>query len=229
MPHLTPEHFDALRRLDTCSLANAIETFDVRLRNEGFTRGEVRCLAPRPEPMLGYAVTVRMKSSNPPTGAHDYGDRDDWWDYIQELPTPRVLVIEDIDEEPRDSALFGFSHVSIWKALGCIGAVTDGAIRDLPSILESGFHLYGSGLIPSHGYSHIVDVGEDVKVNGLEVSHGDLVHGDVHGVITIPFDIAAKVPEAAAKLKERDRGVIDFCNSADFTIEKLREYLKLHF
>ena len=97
---LTSEQLEILRRLDACTLANAIETFHERLRNEGFADSSVHCLFPRLPPMLGYAATVKIRGSAPPTAAGPYPDRTDWWDYILSLPAPRVVVVQDVATRP---------------------------------------------------------------------------------------------------------------------------------
>src|SRR5438046_2305933 len=83
---------EALRRLDTCTVSNAIETLEVRLRNEGFADSSVRCLFPQLTPMLGYAVTARIRCSGPPIEGHAYLERTDWWNIILSIPAPRVVV-----------------------------------------------------------------------------------------------------------------------------------------
>src|SRR5262245_7032050 len=83
---LTPEQFEALRKLDASLLANAIETFHERLRNEGFMNNSVQCLCPRLERMLGYAATIRIRGSAPPTTNGTYPERTDWWDYVLSVP-----------------------------------------------------------------------------------------------------------------------------------------------
>ena len=59
-PLLTPEQLEALRRLDTCTVSNAVETFGLRLRNEGYTDASIRCLFPHLPAMVGHAVTVKI-------------------------------------------------------------------------------------------------------------------------------------------------------------------------
>ena len=88
---LTPEQLESLRRLDGCTLANAIETFNVRLRNEGFTDGRLRCFFPRLPPIVGYAATVKIRGSAPPTAGGFYHQRTDWWDYVRSLPAPVAM------------------------------------------------------------------------------------------------------------------------------------------
>lgn len=223
---LTPEQLDALKRCDTCSVANAIETFQVRLRNEGFTNGSLRCVARHAEPMVGYAATVRMKSSNPPPEGQTFEDRAGWISYIQSLPSPRIMVIQDMDEQPCAASFAGASHAHVWQALGCIGIVTNGALRDIPLLEETSLHLYAGGLAPSHGFAHIVDFGRPVTIAGLEVTSGDLLHGDVHGIVTVPKSIAPQVPSACAAILARERQILDLCRTGNLSAEALCEILR---
>ena len=129
-PHspLTAEQIDALRGLDACTLANAIETFHHRLRNEGFADQTVRCLFRRLPTMLGFAATIKIRGSAPPTAARDYPPRTDWWDYVASLPVPRVVVIQDVSTRPGLGSLVGAVHVNILRALHCVGVVTNGSV-----------------------------------------------------------------------------------------------------
>ncbi len=219
---LAPEQLEALRALDACSLANAVETFQVRLRNEGFTRGATRCLFPQLPPMVGYAVTVKIRGASPPTGAPTYLERTDWLDYIQSVPGPRIVAVQDVSSQPGVGALFGEVHVNILKALGCIGAITNGAVRDLPAVSGLGFPLFAGSLSVSHSYVHIVEVGTPVEIDGLAIHSGDLLHGDLHGLQAIPPEIAAQLPAVAAQFTVRERALIALCRSPGFTVEKLR-------
>lgn len=224
--NLTLEQLEALRRLDTCTVANAIETLEVRLRNEGYMDGRVRCLIPRARSMLGYAVTVKIRcSSPPPVKAHSYLDRTDWWNYIVTIPEPRVVVVEDVDDTPGIGSLLGEVHANILLSLGCVGAVTNGTVRDLPAVEAAGFHLFGAGPSVSHAYAHIVSIGAPVEIAGLQVESGDLLHGDCHGVLKIPTAIAPQIPAIAAGIVEQERRLIALCRSRNFTVEKLRQYL----
>ena len=222
MTPLTFAQFEALRRLDACTLANAIETFRERLRNEGFVDSSVRCLFPRLQPMLGYAATVRIRGSAPPTAANNYPDRTDWWDYILSVPAPRVVVVEDISSRPGLGSLVGAVHMNILRALHCVGVVTNGSVRDIPAAESAGFHFYAGSVSVSHAYIHIVEMGHPVEIGGLQIRSGDLLHGDVHGVQSIPLDIAAQLPERAAKLSAREQALIALCRSPEFSLEKLR-------
>jgi len=185
-PAVSPNLLETLRGLDSCTLSNTIETFRTRLRNEGFANSSVRCLLPQFGPMVGYAATVRIRCSTPPPDAHPYIDRTDWWNSILAVPAPRIVVIEDLDREIGLGAFIGEVHAGILRALGCIGAVTTGSVRDIPAVQSAGFHLFAGSVSVSHAYVHIVDFGTAVEIGGLRVEPGDLLHGDLHGLLSVP-------------------------------------------
>ena len=213
---------ESLRRLDACTLANAIETFHERLRNEGFADGSIRCLFPQLKPMLGYAATIKIRGSAPPTADSRYPDRTDWWDYILSLPEPRVVAVQDVATKAGLGSLLGAVHINILRALGCVGAVTNGSVRDIPAAEKLGFHLFAGSASVSHAYVHIVEVGGAVEIAGLKIQSGDLLHGDLHGVQSIPLDIAGQISPAAERITAKEQELIALCQSKDFSIEKLR-------
>jgi 4-hydroxy-4-methyl-2-oxoglutarate aldolase len=225
---LTEEDLDALRQFDTCMVSNAIETFDARLRNTGFTDRSIRCMftdgdAP---PMVGYAATARLRSGEPPIAGGSFRDRADFWNSILEIPAPRILVLQDMDQTPGRGAFVGDMHAAILKALGCVGHLTNGAVRELPAVRAMGVQLFGGSVAVSHAYAHIFDLGATVKVGGLEVRPGDLLHGDRHGVLMVPMEIATKIPNVATQLQRMEKTVIDFCQSSAFSVAKLCEIMK---
>jgi 4-hydroxy-4-methyl-2-oxoglutarate aldolase len=219
---LTPEQLESLRRLDACTLANAIETFDVRLRNEGYTDGALRCLFPGLPPVVGYAATIKFRGSAPPTASGLYAQRTDWWDYVQSLPKPHIIVAQDIGSHPGLGALFGEVHFNIERALGCVGIVTNGAVRSVPTAEALRFQVFSDHVSVSHAYTHIVEFGTPVEVDGLKVHSGDLLHGDQHGVQSIPMSIAGQLPAVAARIAAEKQAIIALCQSPEFTPEKLR-------
>lgn len=225
-PFLSERQLDALRRLDTCIVSNAIETFGVRLRNTGFADSSIRCVFDDLPPMVGYAATARLRSGSPPMQSRSYHDRTDWWQYILQVPPPRIVVLEDVDKHPGTGAFVGDVHAAILRALGCVGYVTNGAVRELPSVHRMGLHLFAGQLAVSHAYAHIFDYGEPIEIGGLRVDPGELLHGDRHGLLSIPKEIAAEVPKAAEKLRTSEEKIIAFCESGDFSLEKLREVMQ---
>ncbi len=221
-----PGVLEQLRTLDTCTVSNAIERLDVRLRNEGFTDISVRCLSPSLPPMVGYAATGRIRTVSAPTAGYWYHERMDWWEYLATIPAPRVIVLQDMDARPGFGALLGEIHVHIGRALECIGYVTNGAVRDLPGIERAGFHLYAAGVAVSHAYAHVVDYGGPVEVGGLTVNPGDLLHGDMHGVVSVPAAIAGEIPKVAAELLAQESELIQLCQPGHFSLAKLRDHIE---
>ena len=224
-PAIPVEELDALRRLDSCTVSNAIETFQVRLRNAGFADARVRCIFEDLPPMVGYAATARLRSGEPPI-AGSYHDRTDWWNSILEVPAPRIAVLEDLDESPGVGAFLGDMHSAILMALGCVGYVTNGAVRDLGRVRDLGLPLFAGNVAVSHAYAHIFDFGSKVTVGGLEVRPGDLLHGDRHGVVMVPRTIAGGIPGVAVRLRLEELKVIELCRSQQFSVEKLRQVVK---
>jgi len=222
---LSSEQLELLRRLDACTLANAIESFQTRLRNEGFVDRTVRCMFPNMPPMLGYAATIRVRGSFPAFAGPAYVESTDWWDYVQSLPVPRVAVVQDDSERQAVGSLIGAVHANILRALDCVGVVTNGVVRDMPAAEKIGLQLFAGGVSVSHAYVHIIEFGKPVAVGGLKIQSGDLLHGDMHGAQTIPPDLAAQIPQAAAKILARDQELIKLCQSKDFSLEQLRAAL----
>jgi regulator of RNase E activity RraA len=217
--YLNREEMESLRRWSTCAVSNGIELFNIRPRNEGFMLPEIKCIFPELGAMIGYAVTAVI-SADSPEGRRIQPP--DWWEMILKIPEPRVIVIHDIDH-PVVGSFWGEVNANIHRALGCVGTVTDGSVRDLDEVREMGFHFFSSCVTVSHAYVHLVEMGIPVKVGGLVVKPGDLILGDKHGVISIPLEIARDVPKAAQLVEDWERPVINYCKSKEFNIEGLKE------
>ncbi len=212
---------DAIRDFDTCSIVNAIERFGVRLRNEGFTGPGLQCVTCDSPRILGYAATCRVRSADPPMIGDNYVDRTDWWETIELLPVPRIAVIQDLDPEAGRASTVGEVHASILKALQCEGLITNGAVRDIPGVSRMQFPMFAAAVSVSHSYIHIVEFGAPVEIFGLKIRSGDLLFADLHGVVSIPLEIAARIPEVASGIRANDQTIIDLCRSAEFSLEKL--------
>jgi 4-hydroxy-4-methyl-2-oxoglutarate aldolase len=220
---LTREELDALRAITSPTVCNAIETFKFRPRNEGFMDSTIKCRFPELGAMVGYAVTAKMKARERPEQSLAPWDV---WAEMEKVPKPWVVVIQDLDYPNPVGSFWGEVNGSIFKGLGAVGTVTDGGVRDLPEVRATGFHFFSSCVLVSHAYLHVVEVGTPVSVGGLIVDAGDLLHGDEHGVTSIPLEIAREVPKAAKGVEERERVVINFARSAECTADGLRRLLQ---
>jgi 4-hydroxy-4-methyl-2-oxoglutarate aldolase len=225
-PQLSEQEFSDLAALDSCSVSNAIERFSVQLRNEGYTEGEVICRFPEMPPMLGYAFTLQVRSAAPPSKGKAFFESSHWWDAFMAVPKPRLLIVQDMDRHPGVGALVGEVHAEILASLGCTGVVTNGAVRDLPKLKPFNFHVYSGALSVSHSYSHIVHIAGRVQIGGLEISTGDLLHGDCHGIVRVPKELASRIPSTAKSLRKKEDEIIAYCHSPAFSVEGLRALLK---
>ena len=210
-----------LRKISSPTIANAIETFNVRPRSAGNVGSEIACRFPRLGALVGYAVTALIRAEPAPLEGHRAAELA-WWDHVAASPGPRVVVMRDIDEPRGQGAYWGEVQANIHKALGCAGTMTDGSVRDLPEAEALGFHFFSAHVSVSHAYIHMVDFGLPVKVAGLWVHPGDLLHGDQHGVVVIPREIAARIPEAAARIEARERTMIAVCQKPRVTLDELK-------
>lgn len=215
---LTNEDLNALRKLSTPTVANAVEAFNIRPRNQGHMSPEVRCLFPDLGVMTGYAVTMRFAANQPPASE---ASRFESWKYILEVPEPRVVVLQDMDSPPGAGAPFGEVMATIHQRLGCVGAVTNGHMRDLDEARALGFHFFAGGVCVSHAYVHLIDFGQPVTVGGLTVRSGDLIHGDKHGVMVVPKEHARAIPGVAAQQTAREQYILSHCKDPNFSLEEL--------
>src|SRR5579863_9106092 len=167
--HLEPATLEELCRLDACSVANAIEKFGVRLRNSGFADSTVRCVFEDFPPTVGYAATLRVRTSDPPMDGDSYYYRLDWLDHLLTVPAPRVLVIQDLDRNPGLGSFIGDVHTNILRAVGCVGVVTNGAVRNVDAARDLKFQMFAGNLSVSHAFAHVFDFEGPVQVGQMPV------------------------------------------------------------
>jgi len=218
---LSQDVLDALKRYDSPTLANAIETFDVRPRDVGFAGSDVKSMFPDLGVMVGYAATATIRARGRPQEGVDRSPS--LWALVRSLPVPRVVVIQDLDDPPGHGAFWGEVQSTIYKALGCAGTVTDGCVRDLREVREMGFQFFARAACVSHAYVRLESVGEPVEIAGLTVRPGDILHADQHGVLLVPKEIAEELPKAADRVIDREQVFISWVRSPDFDADRLAE------
>jgi regulator of RNase E activity RraA len=199
------EVLERLKAHSTPTICNAIEEFALRPRHLGFMGPGIRCLFPELEPMVGYAVTLRIRAAEEPPAPPP--PRAAFWEFVRQQPEPRVVVVEDLDPTPVGS-YWGEVQANLHQALGCVGTVTNGGVRDLDEVRALGFHCFASCVLVSHAYVHIVDFGGPVRVGGLVVRCGDLLHGDKHGVTTVPEEAVPELDAAVQRVAAREARII---------------------
>ncbi len=213
---ITPEQMKWLQTIDSPTLANAIEPFEVRDRCDGFLGGEIRCQFPDLGSMCGYALTVTVSNEH---GA--VKTKDGFWrmfEAIDQMPKPVVIVMKDISGAPHRVAYAGEVMATLAKKLGAVGMVTDGALRDVPEVHAMGFHYFMKYPVVSHANFWIEDVGVPVEMDGEVINTGDILHGDANGIVVVPPSVIDGLPAAVEKVREHERKIMEFYRSDRFTI-----------
>jgi len=219
---LTAKQLADLAAYDTPTVCNVIELFDVRPRNLGYMNDTIKACFPKMKPMVGYALTSTFRSMAPPRKGDVYESMSKQVEMYSALPGPPVIVFQDLDE-PVASATFGEVMCTTYKSFGATGLITSGAGRDLDQVEAIGFPVFTSGAICSHGYCHILSVGTPVSVGGITVYNGDLLHGDLNGVTTIPVEIASEIPDACRELMAAEDIVLNYVRGGNLSPQGLSE------
>jgi regulator of RNase E activity RraA len=218
---------DFLRSIDTPTVCNLIEMVAPERRGHGYTVKHLHCPFPDLPPMVGFAKTVTFKARDA-FGMGDAGymqKRLDYLDYVASAPRPGVMVMEDLDEPPGYGAFWGEVQSNVHRALGALGVVTSGSIRDIPMIAP-GFQMLAGSIGPSHAYVHVVDFGIEVNVHGMAVKSGDLIHADRHGAVVVPAGKIEAMQAAADKLARHEARIIDAARAPGATVETIKAAIR---
>ena len=219
---LDSEELTSLRQIDTPTICNAIELFEVQPRTEGYMDGTIHAAFPELPPMVGYATTATFRSAVPPAGDDLYTTISRQVSHFEDVPGPRVVVFQDLDEPPA-AATFGEVMCTIYQTFGCTGLITCGAGRDLAQVRTLGFPVFIGSTICSHGYCHLLDVNVPVQVGGLTIHPGDLLHGDCNGVTVVPSELARSLPQACKEFSRIEEELLTAVRAGGPDAEALRE------
>jgi 4-hydroxy-4-methyl-2-oxoglutarate aldolase len=210
-------NLESLRGYDSCTLSNAVETFDVRPRDTGYMAHDIRCIFPELPVMVGYAATITMRAR----GNVERRDDEPVWRHVLSVPAPRVLVAQDLDDPPGRGAFWGEVMSTIFSKLGCEGTVTNGSVRDLKEVRDIGFRYFATSVGVSHAYVRWEEVAIPVQVGGSTVRPGDIIHADRHGVLLVPNEVVKDLPAAADRVIASEQELIQWVRSPEFTLEEL--------
>ena len=152
---------------------------------------------PQMGPMVGRAMTLVIEPSNPHHRDTNVNAWKDYRRYIASTPGPKVVMVQDLEAPDCVGSAWGEVNANIHRALGCVGAVVDGCIRDVDEMTNAGFKAIARHLCVSHVYSTPVSWGEPVEVFGIRVEPGQLIHADKHGFFAIPSSDESLLLEAA--------------------------------
>ena len=207
---------DDLRKFDTPTICNILELFDAMPRTAGYMDARIQACYPKLPPMVGFATTASFRAAAPPRSGDIYAGLAKQVEHLSAIAGPKVVVFQDLDDPPV-AATFGEIMCTTYQAFGCVGLITSGAGRDLDQVEAIGFPCFTSGTICSHGYTQIVELGSPVRVGGLWINPGELLHGDRNGVTAIPIDLAAAVAEAGPGFMAAESIVLDYLKAGHAT------------
>ncbi|NUQ01722.1 MAG: RraA family protein [Armatimonadetes bacterium] len=206
---ITAETLARLAQFDTPTICNVIELFHVRPRNQGYMDHRIQCNFPHLPPMVGFACTAAFRSDAPPAGGDAYGSMDQQVARFAELPGPAVVVFQDLDDPPV-AATFGEVMCTTYQAFGSVGLITSGGGRDIEQVKAINYPVFTGSTICAHAYCHLLHIGLPVRVGGLMVNQGDLLHGDVNGVTNIPLNIATEIADITPEFVSAEQIVLDY-------------------
>jgi len=199
--HLPLSDLLELRRWNTPTIYNGWERITAHpIATTGFNREPLTDFMPEMGAMVGYAATVVIEPSNPAHAAAAPGAWAAYRRYIASLPGPTIVVVQDLDRPHAVGAFWGEVNSGIHRALGCVGTIIDGAIRDLDDMKAVGFKALARQLAVGHAHSTPLRWGCPVAVFGRTVLPDQLIHADKHGFVAIPREDEARLLGAARYL-----------------------------
>jgi regulator of RNase E activity RraA len=218
---LTAEQIDYLKSVDSPTIANAVEVFNLRDRTVGFIGGAVKSLFTDLGVMVGQALTVTVANPSGPVAPRDGYWR--MWEALERMPSPSVLVMQDISGAPSRCAYAGEVMATMARRLGAVGMVTDGGYRDVNEVHALGLHYFAAYHVVAHGNFEIVDVGVPVTLDGETINTGDILHGDVNGIVTVPAECLGGLREAVERIQDRERRFMAYIKSDRFSLAGAKE------
>lgn len=213
-----------LKTIDTPTVCNAIELLDVRPASENFTSNGIKCMYPELGPMAGYAVTVQIETVTK-MEPRDPAVTMKLYEAVEASPKPAVVVIQEIGGYREFASHTGDVMTTLLQNFGAIGLVTDCNVRDFDEVRQLGFHTFAAGTSPSHVYCRIANVGMPVQVHGMTVRQGDIIHGDINGLVQVPTEKLDELPEKIAKVRQDEKELMARVRAGGFTLNDLRDLL----
>jgi len=216
-----------LKTVDTPTLSNAIELLNARPRAEGFTPWEIRCLFPEFGRMCGYAVTAQVETVTQMAP----GDRMALVELFAAVgcaPHPSVVALQEIGGYANRAAHCGEVMATVFKRQGAVGLVTNAAVRDIEEVRAMGFQYFAHGAVASHANFRVVRTGVPIQIEGMEIRPGDLLHGDLNGLVSLPRTGLEKLPQLVEQVGSTEKRIMEFVRGPEFSIEGFKKMVIQH-
>lgn len=219
--NLDPILQEKLLSVDSPTISNAIERFKLRSRREGYMGPRIQCRFPDLGRVVGFATTctiVEYDEAFPP----DPLERFRWLESIAQSPKPAICVVADHCHRKGWSSHWGEIVGTQVQTLGASAIITDGAVRDLEALHAMGMKVWSEHVVVSHGYIDVGQANIPVKVGGLWVHPGDLLHADCNGVVSIPQEILTDLPGMIDEVLSNEAETLEHLRSHGYDLEAHR-------
>ena len=191
-----------LKRWNTPTIYNGWEQITRHdIARSGFNIEETQDFMPQMGPMVGYAVTVVIEPSN---AAHRESAPQGYLEYVVSQPGPKIVVVQDLDKPLLLGSMWGEVNSNRHRALGCVGTIVDGAIRDVDEMTNAGFKALARRLCVGHAHVTTVRWDCEVEVFGTNIQPGQLIHADKHGFLAIPPEDEADLLDASVFMDQNE-------------------------
>jgi regulator of RNase E activity RraA len=222
---VSESQFAFLRSIDTPTVCNLIEIAAPERRGTGYTVTHLHCPFPDLPPMVGFAKTVTIRARDKVSGPSYMQKRLEYIDYVAAEPRPSVVLIQDLDEPAGYGAFWGEVQTNLHKALGCLGTITNGSVRDIPAVALD-FQMLAGSVTPSHAYVHVVEFGIPVTIHGMAAKSGDFIHADRHGAVVVPVDKIDAMQAALDGLMKQEARIIQAARAPGATVESIKAAIR---
>ena len=225
MKQIPESLLNTLRKFDTPTILNSLELLDSKFRTIGFTTEQIICVDTTLPPIVGYARTATISAFSEVDPNIKRERSLSYYEYLSSGTTPCISVIKDVDKNPGFGAFWGEVNSNIHNALGVLGVITNGSVRDLDD-LSAGFQVMAGKIGPAHAYVRIEETGIPINIFGMNVQHDDLIHADRHGAVVIPKELAEELPKAIDLMIRKEKIILDACKKQDFDFEILKKAIQ---
>ena len=225
MKQIPESLLNTFRKYDTPTIVNSLELLDSKFRTSCFTTEQMFCVDTSLPPIVGYARTATISASSEVDQNTKRARSLAYYEYVSSGTAPFISVIQDVDERPGFGSFWGEVNSNIHNALGVIGGVTNGSVRDL-DVLSAGFQVIAGKIGLAHAYVRIEETGIPVNIFGMNVQHNDLIHADQHGSVVIPAELVEGLPTAIDLMIRKEKIILDASKRKDFDFEILKKAIQ---
>ena len=193
-----------LKRWNTPTIYNGWEQITRRdCAADAFNLEETCDFMPQMGPMIGYAITLVIEPSHK-EHKQVANAWEDYRKYVASQAGPKIVVVQDNDKPQVIGSFWGEVNSNVHRALGCVGTITDGAIRDVDEMTNAGFKALARRLCVGHAHSIPVQWGCEVEVFGTKIQPGQLIHADKHGFLAVDASEQGELPEASVFMDQNE-------------------------